>query len=46
MNTIRASILVKPHTREELRSRGRKGQTFDDVIAELLRKTNESSNPY
>jgi hypothetical protein len=37
----KTTILVERQTREELRKRGIKGQTYDQVISELL-KTKDS----
>jgi hypothetical protein len=33
----KTTILVEKQTREELRKRGIKGQTYDQVISDLLR---------
>jgi hypothetical protein len=44
MNRGRASILITPQTRDVLRSRGRKGQTYDDIVNELLKKEETSLN--
>jgi hypothetical protein len=44
MRIYNAPIMLKSETREELRSRGRKGETYDYIISELLKKDSESSN--
>ncbi len=41
---MRASIILKSRTRDELRRIGRKEQTYDDIINELLKKSKESFN--
>jgi hypothetical protein len=35
---MRTSILIKTNTRDELRRIGRKAQTYDDIINELIKK--------
>lgn len=37
------TISIENQTRNQLRSRGRKEQTYDDIIKELLEKAKESS---
>ncbi len=44
MSLMRSSILIKKNTRDELRRVGRKEQTYDDIVNELLKKAKESSN--
>jgi len=39
---MRTSILIKTNTRDELRRIGRKEQTYDDIVNELLKKAKES----
>jgi hypothetical protein len=33
------TIQVTPETRDELKKRGKKGDTYDDIIQELFEKT-------
>lgn len=40
---MRTTIILKPDTRDKLRKYGRKEQTYDDIVNELL-KNQESSN--
>jgi hypothetical protein len=41
---MRTSILIEANTRDELRRIGRKEQTYDDIVNELLKKAKESLN--
>lgn len=34
----RTSIIIQPQTRDELRQYGKKAQTYDDIVQELLKK--------
>jgi hypothetical protein len=36
------TIIIEKQTRNRLKKAGRKEQTYDDIINELLRKTNEN----
>lgn len=38
-----ATIFIEKQTRNKLRSAGRKEQTYDDIISELLEKSKKSS---
>jgi hypothetical protein len=38
------TIMIDNQTRDELRSIGRKEQTYDDIIRELLQKAKSSVN--
>jgi len=41
---MRTTILIEQTTRNELKTRGKKGETYDDVIKKLLEVSkNESS---
>ena len=40
----KTSIIINPKTRNELRLYGKKAQTYDDIVKELLKKAIESSN--
>ncbi len=41
---MRTTIIISPETRNELKTRGNKGETYDDVIKKLLEVSkNESS---
>ncbi|MGH9986943.1 MAG: DUF7557 family protein [Nitrososphaeraceae archaeon] len=44
-----SNVALEIHTRERLKSRGHKGQTYDEIISELLtqsgRDENVESNP-
>ena len=44
MIMTRTTIVIKPDTRDNLRQYGKKAQTYDDIVKELLRKAKESSN--
>ena len=39
-----SSIRIDSNTRNELRQYGRKAQTYNDIVKELLKKAKESSN--
>lgn len=39
---LKTSILIESNTRDELKRYGRKEQTYDDIVNELLKKTKES----
>lgn len=39
----KTSVSVKKSTKEELSTVGKKGQTFDQIISELLKKWNEEN---
>lgn len=39
-NKGRASILLSPQTRDILKNLGHKGQTYDSILQELLKKAN------
>ena len=41
---MRTTIILKQETREQLRKIGRKEQTYDDIVNELIKKTKESLN--
>jgi len=34
----RTLIIIKPNTRDELHHYGKKAQTYDDIVKELLKK--------
>jgi predicted CopG family antitoxin len=38
-----ATILIEKDTRTKLRSAGHKGQSYDDIIKELLKQTEKHS---
>ena len=38
-----ATIVIEKETRNKLKSEGRKDQTYDDIIMELLKKSKKSS---
>jgi predicted CopG family antitoxin len=38
-----ATIVIENETRKKLKSEGRKDQTYDDIILELLEKSKKSS---
>lgn len=40
----RTSIILRPHTRDKLKRYGRKEQTYDDIVNELLKNAKESFN--
>ena len=40
--SVETTIKVSHHTRNALRLVGRKGQTYDDIIVNLLKKAKES----
>jgi len=40
----KTSIILEPHTADELKRYGRKEQTYDDIINELLKRAKGSSN--
>ncbi len=41
---LKTSIVLKPNTRDKLKRFGRKEQTYDDIVNELLEKAKESVN--
>lgn len=41
---MRTTILIKKDTREKLRDIGRKQQTYDEIVNELLKKAKGSPN--
>ena len=41
---MRTTIILKTNTRDQLRKFGRKEQTYDDIVNELLKKAKESLN--
>jgi hypothetical protein len=42
---MRTSILIETNTRNELRRIGRKEQTYDDIVNELIKKAESFNVP-